>query len=709
MVGLLASTFISQPAAVRAQSQTLQLNQTRAKIEVLTATIGEAAGRTILVPDDVRGTISIVAKRPVSVDEAWSILEASLSILGFSLLPSTVDTWRIAKVADAIGEAPFRRTIGSDSDSYVTTLIPLREATPQEVLKVLEPLSGSRVTLVPFDETNSLIASGPERAIARLVEIADELDQIQEMALELHVLRYREVIEVEAFVETFLESLGTVGSALQVWSDERTNAILIRGDAAAVERVIRFVEDIDRQPEGGGRVQILRVLHRDAEELAELIRSLADPAAAAANAVVEVVEAATVLDGSNYAIAVDGPSHSLVVRSDPETFDAIQELVEILDVPAELIAVDITISELQTPSSYGLAFGFVAPFASGNNKDDLLGVVNSNPLVGGLGSESNILGRIQRDTGVAVQTTDPNGTPISIPILQSATIAAADVKITNEVLIQPSLVVTAGDEHEIFVGANLPVPVTAEGPPVATTTTSLLSQTTNIERRDIGTRLRIRANAGREGKIQLVLDIELSAVTPNSIALGGDPRVVGPSFIDQKVSVTAKLDDGESAVIAMNKRRKGNDLSSGIPFLRDLPFFGWLFNAKGTIAEDTRLVIVARARRVSNPSDLVADTIRRRLTFERRSARTATLPTAKGSPFGVRVTTRQRQDDAIAIEESLRLRGHHTLTHAWSLAGKDYFDVYVLELPSMAEAAEVAQILSAEGWSTDLVVLSERS
>ena len=43
---------------------------------------------------------------PVPVDEAWAILGSSLSLLGYSLLPSTAGNWRIAKVAEAVGEAP---------------------------------------------------------------------------------------------------------------------------------------------------------------------------------------------------------------------------------------------------------------------------------------------------------------------------------------------------------------------------------------------------------------------------------------------------------------------------------------------------------------------------------------------------------------------------------------------------------------------------
>ncbi|MBJ20269.1 MAG: hypothetical protein CL933_12740 [Deltaproteobacteria bacterium] len=697
-------------APVLAQAQTISLNQKRIRIEALVKRVGEATERTILVPDTVRGTVSIVAKRPVSLTEAWSILESSLSLLGFSLLPSTVENWRIATVAEAAGEAPFQPNAGTDSESFVTTLIPLRSADLTDVLKVIEPLSGSRVTLVPFEATNSLIASGSERAIARLTSLVDELDHIEEESLRLRVLRYRDVAQVEPFVEGFLESGGGEDRGIQVWSDARTNSLAVRGEPEGVARVLRFLDQIDEPIEGAGSIRILRVLHRDPDEVAELIRSFADPIEGATS---EAVPSATSLSGADFSIAVDGRSRSLLIRAAPEVHFAIREALEILDRRSELIAVDITVSELRTPVNYGLAFGFQLPFSSGNDPGDLFGLVDTTVALSGLQGVPTVFGSVQRDSGVSFQTTGSTGGAVTVPILQSATVAALDFEGTNEVLIQPSLIVAAGEEHEIFAGLNIPIPVTESSgitdQNVAGLSVASISRTTSFERQDIGTRLGIEVRAGREGKIQLDLEIELSTLDPTRAALAGDPTEVGPAFVERSLSVRARLDDGESAVLAMDRKQKQTRIESGVPFLRDLPGIGWLFRAKGALIEDVHLVIAARARRVSNPSELVADTIRRRIAFERMNAREATRPAAEGSPYGVRVTTRRREDDAKAIADSLALRGLATAIHRWSISGKEYFDVYVTGLDSMVDAAEVAEGLWNEGWQTDLVVFSARS
>jgi hypothetical protein len=122
-----------------------------------------------------------------------------------------------------------------------------------------------------------------------------------------------------------------------------------------------------------------------------------------------------------------------------------------------------------------------------------------------------------------------------------------------------------------------------------------------------------------------------------------------------------------------------------------------------------RLVIAARARRIGSPADLVADSIRRRLAFQRSNARGETLPQTEGPPFAVRVTTRSREDDARAIADGLTREGYATVVHPWSMDDERFFDVYVVSLDSMADAAEIATALADDGWESDLVVLPTRS
>ena len=139
-------------------------------------------------------------------------------------------------------------------------------------------------------------------------------------------------------------------------------------------------------------------------------------------------------------------------------------------------------------------------------------------------------------------------------------------------------------------------------------------------------------------------------------------------------------------------------------------FSGWLFKARGKQVRDVRLIIAARARRIATPAEFAADTIRRRLAFERQSAREEHLPEADGSLYGVRVTTRALEQDADAIAQDLERKGHRTTIHRWQSADRrELFDVYVMGLDSMADAGELAYRLGEDGWDADLVVFAPKS
>lgn len=708
-----AAAVLTFSALVFAQPQTISLNQKRIDISDLIKRVGEATDRTILFDDSVRGVVSIVAKRPVTLEEAWSMLGTSLSVRGFTILPSAGGIWRVAKAADAIGESPFVDKVVDYREAYVTSLIPLRVASVDAVMKVLEPLSGSSVTLVPFERTNSLIASGPERRIARLTTLADAVDRIDERPIKFRVIRYREVGEIVSWLEAFFESGAISRREIEIWMDERTNSLIYRANEKGESRLRNYVDRFDRPLRSDGQIRVLKILNRDAEEVADLIRNLGPSGSVSGSS--SNLSAATRLSQSQYSITADTASRSLIVSTDPETHEVIAKLVEQLDEPSQLIAVDIKLTEVLAPRAFSLGFAFSIPLSTGDDSSDVVARLVSTPLGAGLsatpGPETTLFSRVDQDLNVPFTIDDGSG--VAIPIANTGVIQAGDVQFRTEVLVSPSLVVTVGDTHEIFVGANVPVPVssidttTPDGDVVGVVDNPLRRETT-IERQDIGIKLVVEATASREGPIQLDLEVELSRLGPS---IAGEITLVGPTFIKQSFLVNARLQDGEAAIVAINKNHRGTDGESGTPFLSDIPLLGWFFSSKGSRAQDTHLVLAAQARRITTAAEFAADTIRRRLAFERRNAREDALPGVadEESEFAVLVTTRGREDDAVVIAESLELRGYRTEIHRWELNDRELFDVYVTSLDSMADAAAVASILSRDGWQADLTLLPTRS
>ena len=108
----------------------------------------------------------------------------------------------------------------------------------------------------------------------------------------------------------------------------------------------------------------------------------------------------------------------------------------------------------------------VLPFIEPKAVDDLLGVVVMGPPGRALQSaaDTSIFGRIARSP-LVIPIVDPVTGAIDLIDVprESAILTADESQIRSRVLFRPRLSLLSGEEHEIFVGNNVPVPVAAAG------------------------------------------------------------------------------------------------------------------------------------------------------------------------------------------------------------------------------------------------------
>ena len=171
----------------------------------------------------------------------------------------------------------------------------------------------------------------------------------------------------------------------------------------------------------------------------------------------------------------------------------------------------------------------------------------------------------------------------------------------------------AGEEHEIFAGVNVPVPVDSTA---GSTNALIISQT--IERRDTGIRVRIEPTIPKEGPIALRLEIDLSAVS--------ESLDVGPTFLERSVSTTVRLEPGRVAVIGWARLPSVNRTVVGVPFLMNIPFIGQFFRSTREIELSLNLIIAVRAERQLPDAEVLTSWMRRELAAETATEAAAAAP-----------------------------------------------------------------------------------
>ena len=147
------------------------------------------------------------------------------------------------------------------------------------------------------------------------------------------------------------------------------------------------------------------------------------------------------------------------------------------------------------------------------------------------------------------------------------------------ILAEPNLVVNEGEEAEIVVGGEVPIPVPTDMGGIA------------IEYKEYGVVLRLKPEIMQDGKtIRLSIEPEVSSIDPATrVSIGGIPV---PAFRTRKASTVVDMPDGATLVIGGLLHHEQSKVVRRIPLLSKLPIIGSLFKSTDWQHGLTELVIL---------------------------------------------------------------------------------------------------------------------
>ncbi len=681
--------------APRAQDE-LELDLQAAELPGIVDRIAAFTGRRFLYDDRLRGRVSVAVPRRVDRREAIELLHAALLIAGFVALPGPGDVLSIVPLQESAGRTPWIvREPDARSGGRVATLIPLRRVEAGEMVSALRPLVGDAGLIVAYQPTNSLIVATTEARLRRLLQLLRGLDDAAERELRVVGVRYRDPENVAALTGEALRSDAPGRGEVRMIPDVRTSSLILEGPRDDVREAERLVRLLDVPRPGRGDLHVVRILNAVASDVAERLEALHEGDGPAA------------LAGADYQVVVDEPTHSLVIRALPETFEELAALIAEIDVPAPRVAVRMQVIEVSTRGNLTLGFDSLLPLSQVDALGDTV-------IVAGTGSRASSLIEAPlfnppqpQESFVARATHNPVVIPVVDPITGNVTPVAigGGVQVRAEAgearfdsIVEPFLMMISGEEHRIVAGDNVPVPVSSGGAETSELVTSL-----SIERRDTGVDLRITPNVLSDGAVRVAIELEVSDVGPGSI-----PEQ-GPTISQQQVSVDALLRDGEALMIAGLRSAGSLESTSGVPWLKDLPFLGWFFRT--TVIEPQRryLIVIAEATVMRSPAEDLAFSVHRRLASERERARARALQGLTDAPWALLVTTRSSEAGAREVADGIAAGAGEPRVVPWTWDGRQRFDVYLTGFGSVAGASRKAVELRAASWMPQLVpVMSAR-
>ncbi|MFP6656370.1 MAG: secretin N-terminal domain-containing protein, partial [Myxococcota bacterium] len=310
-------------------------------------------------------------------------------------------------------------------------------------------------------------------------------------------------------------------------------------------------------------------------------------------------------------VTADPATNALVIQASKEAYETLRLVIEQLDISRPQVLVEALIVEVDVTDDLNL--GFDVAFRLINGDMDLLLSTGSFLIPGGPAG-AGLLGSAVRAAAGAGETTSPfdqtsatpdNGSNLGLGI------QASKVNSNVNIVSAPHILTSDNEEAEIRIGNNIPI-VTGRTD-AATGSSTGLASSVNVERQDIGITLRVTPQISEGNTVRLQIFQELTEVTASQ---AGSVDAVGVTLSSRKVENTVVVNDGETVVIGGLISETFTDTVTGVPYLKDIPYLGWLFKQKGESLRKINLLIFLTPHIIRSAEDLEQQTIRKRLELE---------------------------------------------------------------------------------------------
>ena len=573
-----------------------------------------------------------------------------------------------------------------DGDEVITQVFQLNHESANNMIPVLRPLVSPNNTITAFPGNNTLIITDYAANLKRLSKVIATLDSPRPAAeVQVVVIKNSIASDIAVAVSKLMDENNRGGGGgpgassdpsqrVVVMADPRTNSVLIRSANASKLALARsLVEQLDRPANADqANMRVVYLKNAEATKLVEVLQAvLSGESNGSSNGSSDSSfgsssrnrnssgsmfgdssssssglsssfgdsdsssggglgsqsginrergnQGPTSIKAGGAIIAADPATNSLIITAPEPVYRNIRGVIDQLDSRRAQVYIESLIVEVKadTVSEMGIQWQF------GTSRP------GQNSVVGGTNFSSggsNILSVTQNPAALAAAGglnvgVVRNGVSLfGQNFLNLGLLARAlEAETNSNIRATPNLLTLDNEEARIIIGQNVPF-VTGQ---YATTNNTLSSPFQTIERKDVGTMLRVRPQVSEGGTVKMEIAQEISAVVDTTQSAG---IITNRRAIDSNVLV----DDGQIVVLGGLIEDTVEGGISKVPLLGDIPGLGRLFRYDNRKRVKTNLLIFLRPV-VLRSADQAWDVTANRYDYINQRSQDARMPT----PFGM--------------------------------------------------------------------------
>lgn len=603
----------------------ITMNYENLDVHVLSRIVSEVTGKTILLDEGIKGTVTLLGTSSMTPEELWQVYQAVLLKSGFALRQHN-GVYQVTTTADARRGSP-----------YATAAVVLHEGDANQLLNAIKPLLSDPNAAQVYGPGKALVISDHPQTVAQVLRLVHTIDRAtSSVKVETFFLRYAEAEKLAPILQQVLTRPQQAGQTGQfqpvVTAFPPTNAILVQATPQTMAELKVAMAQLDVAKASPLTVEapryfVYKLKQGKAEDVAKIVGDLlterkraqqeeearrgrqagngnlnVPPPGAAGNttdASAGNTSAGNTTGGPNQLVYVgarvgaDTELNAVLVYVSPSEYPGIRALLDNLDrqrkqVLVHVVVGEVTLSKLLETGARLQLFDGSGPAASFNGGLTTEGLLST--LTGG----SFVLGAI------ASQSTTINvaGRDVTVPGL-FAFLSANRTTRDFDLLSAPRLVATDHKKAEMKVGNVVPF---ATGARFSNNSQPIVT----YDYKDVGIHLQFTPHVSQSRVIRIELDQEIQEVTDFlQQNLGGFGYVI-PLISNRRVKTDVNLKEGETLLIGGLISKRTSDTISKVPLLGDIPIIQNLFRTLRKEERKTSLFIALTPYIVNGPEDVAA-------------------------------------------------------------------------------------------------------
>jgi general secretion pathway protein D len=608
-LALSALVLAEQPS-----TQRITPNFKDADITQIIEAVSMATGKNFIIDPRVRAQVTMLSSTPMTPDQFYQAFLAILQVHGFVAVPA-------GNVVKIVPDANMRQYaandlpdhISSSSDEMVTQVLAVQNINASQLVPVLRPLMPQNAQLSAVTGANILILSDRASNVNRMMRIIARIDQVGSSDIDVIALQNATAADTARALTSLMAQTGEAASGVKIVADDRSNSILVSGDATLRLRIKTLATHLDTPIDTGTTTQVRYLRFSDAEDLAgRLKEQLSGNATGSSSSTMskllernqsqpipnaqgntpkpgEIAGANTAAGGSGGAatlslaggtatIWADKATNSLIITAGQRTLRAVNAVIDKLDIRRAQVLVQAIIVSVSVDKTADLGVNWAVDAAA------------TSAAIGGfiapIGGTSivDLFNDAQNPSNIS--SNPPTGTTIGIGKLTAsgvnfaAILRALQSDTRTNIIATPQVVTRDNQEAKMEVAQEVPF-LTGQ----YTTTNGTGSAFQTIEREEVGTILTVTPTINEGDAVLLKLQVEsssLAGATAGAVDLITNKNVITTSVL---------IKDGNTLVLGGLIQDNVTNSDTSVPFLGKIPILGELFRARNTDKTKTDFLI----------------------------------------------------------------------------------------------------------------------